>query len=81
MNYATKQITNSIKSEQEGSRSYFHPSYNNEYIQSENKGSFNSFGTSETNTSSPREERDALEKQFVSLMKHATKMYRKLREN
>ncbi|WP_419961429.1 hypothetical protein [Psychrobacillus sp. BM2] len=81
MNYATKQITNSIKSEQEGGKSYFHPSYNLEFYNlDENRAGVKSFGTSETNSSSPREEKNALEKQFISLMRHATKMYRKLRE-
>lgn len=78
MNYATKQITNSVKYEHEGGKSYFHPSYNLEL--NENRASVKSFGTSETNSSSPREEKDALEKQFISLMRHATKMYRELGE-
>lgn len=81
MNYATKQITNSIKNEQEGGKSFFHPSYNNEFYKlDENRASFKNFGTSETNTYSPKEEKDALEKQYISLMRHATKMYRTLRE-
>lgn len=77
MNYVAVQISNGINSKQEDNKFYFHPRaedrvYGPEKIRRSEVVSGYPFYDSKSDTT-------ALEKQYISLLSHATKMYRKLR--
>lgn len=79
MNYAAVQISNTINFKQTDNKSYFHPrvegsEYRPDKIRRFEMRSGYQFYDSKQDTA-------ALEKQYISLMRHATTMYRKLRKN
>lgn len=82
MNYAAAQISNSIHFEQKAKKSFFHPGF--ESIGQERK-SLRKIDPSEKSSdyllSASKEETVTFEKQYISLMRHATKMYRALKEH
>ncbi|QUG40883.1 DUF2642 domain-containing protein [Psychrobacillus sp. INOP01] len=78
MNYAAVQISNTINFKQTDNKSYFHPrvegsEYRPDKIRRFEMNSGYQFYDSKQDTA-------ALEKQYISLMRHATAMYRKLRK-
>ena len=82
MNYAAAQISNSIHFEQKAKKSFFRPGF--EGIGQKRK-SLRKIEPSEKSSdyllSASKEETVTFEKQYISLMRHATKMYRALREH
>ncbi|MFJ7825165.1 hypothetical protein [Psychrobacillus sp. NPDC096623] len=78
MNYAAVQISNGFNLNQTVNRSYFHPRIEgSEYCPE-------IIGQRKITNSNPiydsKQETVALEKQYISLMKHAKSMYRSLRK-
>lgn len=78
MNYAAVQISNAINFKQTGNKLYFHPRIEgSEYGPDKNRGSEMVRGYAFYNSN---HDTATLEKQYISLMRHATTMYRKLRQ-
>ena len=74
MNYAAVQISNAINSKQEDNKLYFRPRVHGSSEKNRRREMNNEYTVYDS-----KHDTAALEKQFISLMRHATTMYRKLR--